>query len=237
MTTQKPKAPSNRKAEKKSEMLDVRLPYGLKKALVKACQRDGTTVSDKVRTLISDYVAEAEASQTQPALKDIAMTITKNPRKTLLMSAAAALSAFLFAAQPSMADAELFASFDHNKDGKITTEEINPDVVRILDTNHDRAIAIGEFKPVAEMQSVSDDIRETGDQRTEREIKVAFTKIDLSEPGNSSVNIWSATETIPVDATDAEVKAMLADLKSKVNEGQASGHPPAPTPPTPPRGG
>ena len=100
--TRKPKAPSNRKAEKKSEMLDVRLPYGLKQALVKACKQDAVTVSDKVRALISDYVAEAEASQTQPVLKDIAMTITKNPRKTLGMTAIAAISAFLFAAQPSI---------------------------------------------------------------------------------------------------------------------------------------
>jgi len=203
----------------------------LKTALVKVCKQDGTTVSDTVRRLISEHVFKAEASLSQPALKDITMTIAKNPRKTLGMTAAAALSAFLFTAQPSMADAELFSSFDHNKDGKITIEEINPDVVRILDANHDKAIALGEFKPVTEMQSINDDIRETSDQRAEREIKVAFTKIDLSQPGNSSVNIWSASEIIPVDASDAEVKAMIADLKDKVTKGQFSDHPVPPTPP------
>ena len=225
---------THQKAEKKSEMLDVRLPYGLKTALVKACKQDGTTVSDTVRRLISEYVAKADASQSQPALKDITMTIAKNPRKTIGMTAAAALSAFLFAAQPSMADAELFSSFDHNKDGKITIDEIHPEVVRILDTNHDKAVALKEFKTVAEMQSVNDDIRETPNQRTKREIKVAFTRIDLSEPGNSSVDIWSASENIPVDASDTDVKAMIANLKDKVTKGQTAHHPAPPTPPSPP---
>lgn len=216
-----PSKPSRK--EKKSEMLDVRLPFGMKQALVKACKNQGVTVSDTVRGLITEYITVAEAGAPQPRLKGIAMKIARNPRKTLGMTLTSALAAVFLLAQPSVADDKLFASFDKNADGIIATDEINEDVVRVLDENHNNSIEPDEFSPLTEVESITDNIRQNDSGADERTVSVVYTKIDLSSPNDASVSILEARETIAADATDSEVEAMVAVLQETVAKSLAEG--------------
>ena len=88
----------DRRKEKKSEMLDVRLPHGMKRDLQDAARQNGVTVSDAVRRMISSYIAQAAADRETADQGFIKMTIRKHPAKTLgtLGSAMAAL-ALMFA--------------------------------------------------------------------------------------------------------------------------------------------
>jgi len=113
-----------RPKEKKSEMLDVRLPFGLKQALVEACRKQGVTVSDTVRGLISEYVNATKAGQTHPKLRGIAMKIARNPLKTTGM-ALTSLAAFALTAAPSTADERLFKALDLDGDGTISAHDLN----------------------------------------------------------------------------------------------------------------
>lgn len=213
---------THQKAEKKSEMLDVRLPYGLKTALVKACKQDGTTVSDTVRRLISEYVAKADASQSQPALKDITMTIAKNPRKTVGLTITAALSALLLTAQPSMADNTLFASYDKNNDGIIAADEIHLDAIYHLDSNDNNSIEPSEFKPLTEAESTTSSLKQDTQGQAQREISATYKKIDLTNPGTASVLEWGIGHTVPADMPHDEVEiltAMMLDMMKNHAEG------------------
>lgn len=232
------KHPKPTRKEKKSEMLDVRLPYGMKKSLVDACRKQGVTVSDTVRGLISEYIATAEAGDPEPALKGIAMKISKNPRKTFGMTLTSMLAAIFLVAQPSLADDRIFESFDENADGVITMEEINEDVVRALDRNGNKTIELNEFETETEFESVNDIVRQVSDTIDERELRVSYTKIKLTE-GHADVGIWSVSDTIPVDANEEEVKDFIAKMKLMMKD-HANSTPhdqlTPPTPPAPPRG-
>lgn len=95
----KPKRP-----EKKSESLDVRLPYRVKRNFMAAARTHGETASAAVRRFIEGYIAETEAGQSETAIKELTMTVKRNPMKSLAVAASAAMAAFMFAAQPSIAD-------------------------------------------------------------------------------------------------------------------------------------
>lgn len=223
--------------EKQTERLEVRLGPSLRDRFLSACRNMGATPSDVLRAAMSDYVLRAEAAERQSLKQELTMKIARNPRKTLGMTAAAALSAFLFAAQPSVADEELFASFDTDQDGVLTEAEVNPEVITALDKNHDGEVKLAEFKPYTVVESENDDIRGFPGEDPAREIRVSYSVIDLSEPGSASVNTWAATETIDVNAPEAEVDAVFARLKAKVQSGKDKDTPPRPpVPPTPPRG-
>ena len=89
--------------EKKSEMLDVRLPYGMKRDLQDAARQNGETVSDAVRSLISGYIEKTRAA-TQTSTQDlIAMTFRKHPVKSAGAFGSAFAALAVFFAMPSTA--------------------------------------------------------------------------------------------------------------------------------------
>ena len=100
--TKKPK-------EKKSEGLDVRLPYSVKKRFMAATKARGETASAAVRRFIEEYISETEAALSKPPLKEVAMTAQRNPLKTLAI-AGTALGAMSLVALPSAADEAIFQS-------------------------------------------------------------------------------------------------------------------------------
>jgi len=193
--TRKPKAPSNRKTEKKSEML---------------------------RGLISEHVAKVEASKTQPALKDITMTIAKNPRKSFAFTAATALSALLLTAQPSMAEDTLFDSYDKNNDGIITTDEIHIDAVYHLDSDNNNSIEPDEFHPLIEAENTTNSLKNDSQGQTQREISATYKRIDLSTPGNANITEWGIGHTLPADTPDQEIEditTMLLEMMKQHSKG------------------
>lgn len=210
--------PTKTRAEKKSEMLDVRLPHGLKQTLVRICRQNGTTVSKTVRALIENYVEEVEAGNFQPLHKELTMKIIRNPRKTFAMTLTCALSALLFAAQPSIADDALFSAYDKDADGLLTVEELHVDAVKALDRNFDNRVQRNEFQVRTERESAHEQIIKLEDGSEELEISVLITRIDLSDAEEAVVNIWGLNHTLPAETSPSDIgqfkSQMLALMKA-----------------------
>ena len=98
------------RSPKKSESLEVRLPFAAKQAFMARCRREGRTASEVVRALI-----EVPAPVSQP--------IRQRTRLAMMALIAAALGAV---AAPSLARSFIEAEFDqldHNQDGVIQRAE------------------------------------------------------------------------------------------------------------------
>lgn len=172
---------SDKKREKKSESLEVRLPWSVKRAFMRETKRNGETASDAVRRFIDQYLEEAAQAQKPTPLSEITMTVAKNPRKTLAMTLSAAATAFTIAALPSAADESGFDVLDKNKNGVIEAEDIGEgaDVLfSVLDKNGDNQITRDEFGDVKAKVIKT----ESGD-KTVVTRKISVLKVDASEDG------------------------------------------------------
>lgn len=99
MTKQRP--------EKKTEMIEVRLPHSKKEAFKQACEEEGITVSHAVRTFIDAYLRRSRRERVKRIAKDISMTLIRNPFKTtggVGGVLAATLGATALLSAPSYAD-------------------------------------------------------------------------------------------------------------------------------------
>lgn len=93
--------------EKKTEMIEVRLPHSKKEAFKRACEKEGITVSHAVRTFVDAYLRRSRRMKAKRIAKDISMTLIRNPIKTSSGLGAAMAAAFGIAAlsaSPSFAD-------------------------------------------------------------------------------------------------------------------------------------
>jgi Ca2+-binding EF-hand superfamily protein/antitoxin component of RelBE/YafQ-DinJ toxin-antitoxin module len=121
---------------KKSETLEVRIPYETKQAFLTACREHGTTASEVVRESVQTYLDERERPVQQPErtaeMTNILQFTAKLPPVVrrygprVAASGVAALALATFAALPSAAAPDFQAAFrklDANGDGVITAEE------------------------------------------------------------------------------------------------------------------
>ncbi|MEO1028344.1 MAG: EF-hand domain-containing protein [Pseudomonadota bacterium] len=136
--------------EKKSETLEVRLPHSTKRDFMDACEREGITASQAVRTFIDVYVRRSKRANLKTISQDLAMKLIKNPLKTIGISASALFAALAFSAAPSMADNDSFATLDKDGDGYITKEDKPAGAIILehlgeIDTNGDGKISEAEF--------------------------------------------------------------------------------------------
>ena len=96
--------------EKKTEMIEVRLPHSKKEAFKQACEEEGITVSHAVRTFIDAYLRRTRRERAKRIAKDISMTLIRNPIKTT-GTFAGALAAFVgggvLLSAPSYADRDI----------------------------------------------------------------------------------------------------------------------------------
>jgi Ca2+-binding EF-hand superfamily protein len=121
---------------KKSETLEVRIPYETKQAFLTACREDGTTASEVVRESIHSYLDERVRPTSQPErspdmsnvvnfMKNLPPAVRRyGPR--VAASGVAAMAFATFAALPSAAAPDFesqFKKFDTNGDGVVTFEE------------------------------------------------------------------------------------------------------------------
>lgn len=121
---------------KKSETLEVRIPYETKQAFLTACREDGTTASEVVRENIQSYLDERVRPIPQPErspdmsnvvafVKNLHPTVRRyGPR--VAASGIAALALATFATLPSAAAPDFqsqFKKYDLNGDGVVTLEE------------------------------------------------------------------------------------------------------------------
>ena len=105
---------------KKTETLELRLPYETKLAFMARCRSAGVSASEALRGYIADFVDEQ-----RPARRRI------GPRARLGLVAGAILAVSALAAQPSLARASAAAGFAR------------------LDANHDGAVTFAEFERTA----------------------------------------------------------------------------------------
>lgn len=98
---------AKRRPEKKTEMIEVRLPHSKKEAFKQACEAEGITVSHAVRTFVDAYLRRSRRMKAKRIAKDISMTLIRNPIKTtggLGGALAAAMGIAALVVSPSHAD-------------------------------------------------------------------------------------------------------------------------------------
>ncbi|MEL8055524.1 MAG: energy transducer TonB [Pseudomonadota bacterium] len=98
---------SKPRKEKKSEMIEVRIPHSKKQAFMKACEEEGITASHAIRTFIDAYLKRSRRMKVKQVAQELSMTLIRNPIKTtgtVGTTIAATLAVFMFSAGPSAAD-------------------------------------------------------------------------------------------------------------------------------------
>ncbi len=139
-----------KRREKKSESLDIRLPYEQKREFMEATRKQGETASQALRRFIADYIEEARLTENPNPVQEITMTLARHRIKTFATAASAAVGVFAFTAMPSAADDSVFAHLDKNSDGFITEGEILPgndaDIIEKLDTDKSGGVSPAELK-------------------------------------------------------------------------------------------
>jgi len=106
---------------KKSESLEIRIPYPTKLAFMARCREENRSASDVLRAMIADHLDAAEP-QSEPAA-------ARPPRRWVRGLAGALIAALVGAAAvPSLARPSLRAEFDRldlDHDGKVSADEFS----------------------------------------------------------------------------------------------------------------
>jgi hypothetical protein len=109
---------SERPKLKKSESLEIRLPYPTKQAFMARCRDDGRSASDAMRGFIDFYLdGEARKARTRGW-----KLIAAGSAAAVIAAAAAAPTLARTMLAPSAAEAE-FRKLDANHDGKLSLAE------------------------------------------------------------------------------------------------------------------
>ena len=104
---------------KKSETFDVRLPHGLKQALMRKAREEGRSASAVIRQSIRAYLAERPKEKPMMLATAWKAAAVAGPLGAALLWAA-------FASTPVTAGADLraaFDSFDQDRDGNVTLDD------------------------------------------------------------------------------------------------------------------
>jgi hypothetical protein len=105
---------------KKSESLEIRLPYPTKQAFMARCRDEGRSASEAMRAFIDGYIdPKAEAKKRGPSGWKLAAA---GSAAALLAVAASAPVLARTILQPSAAQSE-FHKLDVNRDGKLSFSE------------------------------------------------------------------------------------------------------------------
>ncbi len=168
-----------RRKEKKSESLDIRLPYEQKRAFMEATRKRGETASQALRHFITQYIEEVRLADQSNPVQEITMTLARHRFKTIATAAGAALGAFTITALPSAADSTAFEYLDKNGDGLITEGEIFPghdaDIIAQLDTDGSGGVSQAELEAAGNHIVVKRDVID--DEGTGPIVKTGTVKV------------------------------------------------------------
>ena len=114
---------TQKRAEKKSETLEVRLPHSKKEAFKAACEEEGITASHAIRTFIDAYLKRSRRVRVKRIAEDITMKLFHNPIKAAVIAGTGIIAAILFSASPSAAEDNPFTYLDQNGDGYLSAED------------------------------------------------------------------------------------------------------------------
>ena len=155
MTSDRNPKPTQRPTEKskKSETLEVRIPYETKQAFLTACREDGTTASEVVRESVQTYLDERE----RPPIQEKRTLVMKLPQPVrhygprIAAGSIAAIGLATFVALPSAASPDFKAQFnqmDKNGDGVLSPDEFLGPKAEIVPDKGEKNIVIETRKIV-----------------------------------------------------------------------------------------
>ena len=211
--------------EKKSESLEIRLPYSQKTAFIEACREQGISASEALRLQIDSFVEEMSAPQKPQIFGATFDMIKRHKAKTLMGFTCLATSLSLGLALPSQADDALFRSFDRNGDGVLTEGEISPNdspVFMILDKDKSGEITADEFKRNAEITEIIDRLEpgKTSQDEAKRVVGIERTSFALNPEGEVDVYRQQWTEDVDPNASEADIRNVVEGLKLQLNDVQ-----------------
>ena len=213
-----------RRKEKKSESLDIRLPYEQKRAFMEATRKRGETASEALRHYITRYIEEARLAEQANPVQEITMTLARHRIKTMATAAGAALGAFTLPALPSAADSTAFDHLDKNKDGVITEGEILPghdaDIIAQLDTDGSGGVSQAELEAAGDRIIIKTEAKEgqdDGDVSTRSTVKVL--RFSDAEGGDIESEVSTTVDKkVIVKRLDSGSELSEADLEAVLTE-------------------
>ncbi len=187
-----------RRKEKKSESLDIRLPFEQKREFMEATRKQGETASQALRRYIAAYIEEARLAEQPNTVQEITMTLARHRFKTIATAAGAALGVFSVSALPSAADSTAFDALDKNKDGMITEGEILPgqdaDIIAKLDTDGSGGVSQAELEAAGNrivIKKTHEDGEEGGKTVTKKTVKI----LEFSDDKDGEIHGEVSTKT------------------------------------------
>jgi EF hand domain-containing protein len=217
-----------RRKEKKSESLDIRLPFEQKREFMDATRKRGETASNALRGFIANYIEEARLAEQPNPVQEITMTLARHRFKTIATAAGAALGVFSVTALPSAADSTAFEALDKNNDGMITEGEILPgedaDIIAQLDTDGSGGVSREELEAAGNrivIKKTSSDGEDDGQTVTKKTVKILeFSDSKDGEiRGEVSTNVEKRVVVKRIDGgeelSEAELSALLEQALSE----------------------
>ena len=217
-----------RRKEKKSESLDIRLPFEQKREFMEATRKRGETASNALRRFIAAYIEEARLAEQPNTVQEITMTLARHRFKTIATAAGAALGVFSVTALPSAADSTAFEALDKNNDGLITEGEILPgedaDIIAKLDADGSGGVSREELEAAGNrivIKKTSSDGEEDGQTITKKTVKILEFSDDADGEirGEVSTNVEKRVVVKRIEGGDelseAELSALLEEALSE----------------------
>lgn len=139
--------------EKKSERLEIRLPYSKKQAFIDACEDQSDTPSSAIRRFIDTYVRRNNRDNFSFGVRSLKRVVFR-PIFWAGVTAVAVSALMIWNAQPSPIDQKtvLFSEYDQNADQVLDASEINLDqeqmkiLLSALDNDGSKNISLEEFR-------------------------------------------------------------------------------------------
>lgn len=217
----------SKRQEKKSESIEIRLPYSQKTAFIDACREQGISASEALRTQIDFFMTQSEKPRQHDFIGAFNNMLERHKKKTFAGVATFATAMSLAFALPSSADNTQFKSFDRNGDGVLTAGEISANdskIFAILDKDKSGKITPEEFQKTAEIVSITDTMvpaKETGKPDV-RVLEIDRTSFELNGPDDVSIYVQNWAEEIDPKAKDADVKNILERMKLELKDVQTA---------------
>lgn len=126
---------SEPKRLKKSETLEIRIPYPTKMAFMARCRQDGRSASEALRQFIEQHLRDAAGSRPAPR---------RSPTLRRLIVGGAVAAAVGAIALPSLARPSLRGGLEH-LDAPVRDLVIKADFSR-LDADHDGKVTLAEYR-------------------------------------------------------------------------------------------